>query len=105
MDGDYHKEMNSSVFMDWFKNKLIPSLEEPSLIVLDNASYHNTRTEDSRTPTSGSKKVDMQHWLLDRNIAFAPVDTKPKLYELIKRNKPPIRYITDDIAGDIYFST
>ena len=99
VDGDYHREMNTTVFMDWFTNSLIPALEEPSLIVLDNASYHNARTDDTKTPTSGSKKAEMQQWLSSKGIAYDILATKPVLYEIIKRHKPPIRYRTDEIAG------
>jgi hypothetical protein len=43
-DGDYHQEMNSFVFLDWFENQLMPAMKNPSLVVLDNASYHNVKT-------------------------------------------------------------
>jgi transposase len=46
-DGDYHQEMNSFVFLEWFENQLMPALKNPSLVVLDNASYHNVKTEDA----------------------------------------------------------
>jgi hypothetical protein len=46
-DGDYHQEMNSVVFLQWFENQLMPALKNPSLVVLDNASYHNVKTEDT----------------------------------------------------------
>ena len=45
-DGDYHQEMNSVVFLEWFENQLMPAPKNPSLVVLDNASYHNVKTED-----------------------------------------------------------
>ena len=70
VDGDYHREMNSTVFIDWFRNTLIPALGESSLIVLDNASYLNLRTADCKAPTSSTKKGDMQHWLSERGIQF-----------------------------------
>jgi transposase len=38
--------MNSVVFLEWFENQLMPALKNPSLDVLDNASYHNVKTED-----------------------------------------------------------
>ncbi|XP_011554813.3 uncharacterized protein LOC105386028 [Plutella xylostella] len=38
-DGDYHKEMNSDTFENWFKG-MIEKLPENSVIVMDNASYH-----------------------------------------------------------------
>ena len=42
-DGDYHQEMNSVVFLEWFENQLMPALKNLSLVVLDNASYHNVK--------------------------------------------------------------
>jgi hypothetical protein len=33
-DGDYHQEMNSVVFLEWFENQLMPALKNPSLVVL-----------------------------------------------------------------------
>jgi hypothetical protein len=35
-DGDYHQEMNSFVFLEWFENQLMSALKNPSLDVLDN---------------------------------------------------------------------
>lgn len=98
VDGDYHREMNSKLFLDWFENTLLPSLEGPSLIVLDNASYHNVWVESSKCPTSNNTKQQIIDWLSSKNIKFNPTSTKVQLYELIKRNKPPIRYITDELA-------
>jgi transposase len=49
-NGDYHQEMNSVVFLEWFENQLMPALKNPSLFVLDNASYHNVKTEDTVCP-------------------------------------------------------
>jgi transposase len=42
--------MNSFVFLEWFKNQLMPALNNPSMVVLDNASYHNVKTEDTVCP-------------------------------------------------------
>jgi transposase len=46
-DGDYHQEMNSVVFLEWFENPLMPALKNSSLVVLDNASHHKVKTEDT----------------------------------------------------------
>jgi transposase len=35
--------MNSVVFLEWFENQLMPALKNPSLVVLDYASYHNVK--------------------------------------------------------------
>ena len=98
VEEDYHSEMNSKVFLDWFENQLIPELNQPSVIVLDNASYHNVRNIDCVTPTSSALKATMQEWLSSRNINFSSKMTKIELYALIKRHKPEIRYQTDEIA-------
>jgi hypothetical protein len=38
---DYHSEMNAETFEEWLQDKLLPAFTEPSIIVLDNASYHS----------------------------------------------------------------
>lgn len=40
--GDYHGEMDPENYMKSIKNPLIPSLDEPSMIIIDNASCHST---------------------------------------------------------------
>ena len=40
---DYHTEMNGQVFIEWVKDQLLPSLPAKSVLVLDNAPYHNVR--------------------------------------------------------------
>lgn len=40
---DYHGAMNAETFKEWFKTKLLPNLKEPSIIVMDNASYHSSK--------------------------------------------------------------
>ena len=98
IDGDYHKEMDSIVFMRWFTNDLLPALKRPSLIVLDNASYHNLRVPETVSPTTATTKPKMQEWLQTNGINYDPLMTKVELYEIIKRHKQPTRYVTDDLA-------
>ena len=56
-DDDYHQEMNSFVFLEWFENQLMPALKNLSLVVLDNASYHNVKSEDTVCPNFSQKKL------------------------------------------------
>ena len=49
--------MNSVVFLEWFENPLMPALKNPSLVVSDNASYHNVKTEDTVCPNFSQKKA------------------------------------------------
>ena len=45
--GDYHGQMNGDLFQKWFVEKLLPNIPKASLIVMDNASYHNILSDDS----------------------------------------------------------
>ncbi|KAK3892404.1 hypothetical protein Pcinc_003775 [Petrolisthes cinctipes] len=42
--GDYHGEMNATLFIRWLTTSLLPALAEPSVLVIDNAPYHNKQT-------------------------------------------------------------
>ena len=43
--GDYHSEMNFNNFNQWLIERLIPNLKSKSVVVLDNASYHNVQVD------------------------------------------------------------
>jgi hypothetical protein len=58
---DYHSEMNAETFEEWLQDNLLPALTEPSIIVLDNASYHS-RLEEKK-PTCAWRKAHLQTWL------------------------------------------
>lgn len=93
--GDYHDNMNHKMYMKWLTDKLIPNLPEKSVLVIDNAPYHNVQLDKS--PTSNSKKSEMEAWLLSKNIPFHEKMLKVELYELIKRHKPAYKkYVIDD---------
>ena len=98
-DGDHHQEMHSVVFLEWFENQLMPALKNPSLVVLDNASYHNVKTEDTVCPHFSQKKAVLQSYLTQHNIPFFATDTKKVLYEKKKQKKTPVIYKTDKIAN------
>ena len=38
---NYHDEMNNKDFMEWLTQQLLPNIPPNSVIVLDNATYHN----------------------------------------------------------------
>ena len=84
--------------LDWFENQLLPSLKEPSVIVLYNASYHNVRCEETVAPTMKKRKQVLQEWLTKMSAPISPLETKPQLYEKIKRNKPRAVYKTDNLG-------
>ena len=85
--------MNSEHFLEWFENQLCTHIPAGSLIVLDNASYHNTQTE--KIPTKSSKKSDMQSWLSNHGIAHEDTDLKADLIAKITAAKPTKQFETD----------
>ena len=48
--------------------------------MLDNASYHNVKTEDTVCPNFSQKKAVLQNYLTQHNIPFSATDTKKKYY-------------------------
>lgn len=80
--GDFHDKMNSSNYIKWHNNKLIPNLPNKSLLVLDNASYHNVLGE--KHTTSGTTKSETVNWLSERNIQVDAKLTEPEPFKLIK---------------------
>lgn len=45
--GDYHHQMSQTNYEKWMKEMLIPNLPENSIVVLNNASYHNVVVDKS----------------------------------------------------------
>lgn len=84
-EGDYHMQMNHENFVTWTKTQLIPNLPQNSVVVIDNASFHNVQV--NKAPNSNSKKADMTKWLDEHEIEYDSSLLKPELYELIKLHK------------------
>ncbi|MCP4704229.1 MAG: hypothetical protein GY865_06440 [candidate division Zixibacteria bacterium] len=45
--GDYHANMNWNNFSEWFQEKLLKNIPGNSLIIMDNAAYHNVLIEEA----------------------------------------------------------
>ena len=97
---DYHTEMNSTVFIDWTKKQLIPALPQKSLVVMDNASYHNVVIKGTRPPTSATRKAEIQQWLTLNDIQYDSKLTKPKLLKLVMQNKSTPKYQVDSLLAE-----
>ena len=93
--GDYHKEMNFENFRKWLENQLLPNLKPNSVLILDNAAYHNV--QEDRCPTSACRKGDIQDYLRRHEIPFGAKMLKAELLEIYKRHKRPPVYIVDEI--------
>ena len=95
---DYHDEMNGTHFEEWFENSLLPNLPAGSAIVMDNAPYHTVKCPESVAPTSSWRKAEMQAWLTERKVPWTTDMLKAELYEIVKRNKPAVQYVVDNMA-------
>ena len=69
---DYHDEMNSEHFMEWMTEQLLPRLEEPTVVILDNVSYQNRQKD--KAPTSSDRKADIKVWLDKHNVTYSDTD-------------------------------
>lgn len=83
--GDYHHNMNTENYTKWLQTQLIPNLEPNSVVVVDNAAYHNTLHNPA--PNSNHRKQTIIDWLKYRNIDHSAEMLKPQLYQLILQNK------------------
>ena len=94
--GDYHDEMTSEHFEEWFHDSLMPNISANLLIVMDNAPYHSRRLEP--VPTMSSRKPIMQDWLTTRRIEFPENALKRELFTLIKMSNYTPKYAVDEMA-------
>lgn len=95
--GDYHGQMNWDNFSKWFETQLLPNIPSRSLIILDNAKYHNV-LEDGFFPSSSSTKEQLRSWLTRNGYAWREDMLKSELLELCTREAPVSEYRLDQIA-------
>ena len=95
--GDYHGQMDWGNFSKWFTEQLLPNIPKNSIIIMDNASYHNT-TEENTFPKSNTRKENLRTWLDDKKIPWGEDLLKAELYVLCKLFEPKPDYKIDKIA-------
>ena len=95
--GDYHGQMNWGLFKKWFTEMLLPNIPQNSLIIMDNAPYHNTLSAHSPpTPLCSKKKI--MEWLEQNKIYCRDDCLKPELVEILKKMATEPLYAIDEIA-------
>ena len=98
--GDYHGQMNWELFRKWFTEMLLPNIPERSLIIMDNASYHNILAEYS-PPTPKSSKKKIREWLEQNKVYCRDDCLKAELVELLVKIAPEPIYAIDEIARSL----
>lgn len=96
--GDYPGQMSWENFSQWFSVQLLPHSPANSLIILDNAKYHNVYVEEA-FPTGKTRKEQLIDWLEKNNLPWTSDMLKPERYALCRRFAPPPDYRLDRIAG------
>jgi transposase len=98
MTGDYHTNMNWDNFSTWFQEKLLKNIPENSLIIMDNAAYHNVLAEEAFPKKSHSIKR-MREWLSNNAIPWTKDMLKVELFELCSRLATKPEFLIDNIAN------
>ena len=75
--------------------QLLPNIPPTSVIVLDNASYHNKQKD--KPPITPNRKDDIKMWLDEHNIEYDDKDIKKTLLRN-KKHRPAPLYLTDEAA-------
>ena len=88
---DYHENVDHSIFVKWFEEKVCRAVPEPSTFVMDNAGYHKVKTVsveekeifEGRT-FSNLRKSQLQRYLSHHRIEWEAGWTRDKLYHTAK---------------------
>jgi len=97
--GDYHGQMNWDNFSHWFKTQLLPNIPPKSLIILDNARYHNVFVDEC-FPNKSSTKEQLGLWLTRNGYPPREDMLKSELLELCVRLSPVLEYRLDRLAAE-----
>lgn len=97
--GDYHGQMNWEIFRKWFVEMLLPNIPSRSLIIMDNASYHNVLATCS-APIATSKKSEIRSWLEANKAPCSEDCVKAELIELLRKLAPEPTYALDELARE-----
>ena len=76
--GDYHGQMDGELFHKWFTDKLLANIPSNSMIIMDNATYHKTLTDDS-LPTPACSEEEVRNLLKPNKISCRDHCLKVKL--------------------------
>jgi hypothetical protein len=95
--GDYHDQMNWDNFSKWFIHQLLPNIPKNSIIIMDNASYHNVLVDDA-FPTSKTLKPELRDWLTAHHYEWTADMLKAELGAKCQEFAPIPQFKLDQIA-------
>jgi len=97
--GDYHGQMNWDNFSKWFSFQLLPNIPSGSIVILDNAKYHNVLVEGS-FPNRCNTKDELRFWLSRNAYPWREDMLKSELLQLCARLAPAPQYRLDQLAAE-----
>jgi transposase len=97
--GDYHGQMNWDNFSKWFRSQLLPNVPPRSIIILDNARYHNVLADNFPQGKSATKE-QLRCWLSQNDYPWREDMLKSELSELCNRLAPAPQFRLDLIAAE-----
>ncbi|XP_027850809.2 uncharacterized protein LOC114130114 [Aphis gossypii] len=94
---NYHDDLNSDIFYDWFE-RILPLLKEKAVIVMDNASYHSVKK--FHMPNKFWKKQNIIDWLESKGEIVKHPVLKIDLLKKVRQLKQYDVYAIDEYAKD-----
>ena len=73
-------------------------LSPMSVLIIDNASYHNLQVD--KCPTQASRKADKQAWSTKQQIPFGATLLKAELLQICKQHKTTPSFLLDNILKE-----
>lgn len=93
---DHYDEMNNDRFFEWFE-RILPSIEDNGVIVMDDAPYHSEKLEE--LPNSSWRKTDIIAWLESKGKAGDASMLKAELLNMVSIMEGNFnKYVIDEKA-------
>jgi hypothetical protein len=97
--GDDHGQMDFENFRRWFRDGLLPHIPAASLIVMENAPYHNVYVDGVFYPPTSTKKAELQNWLQQNHPTMdQEAMIKAELLAVCRQLCPKPAYALDRMA-------
>ncbi len=97
---DFHKNFNKNNFYKYMQNILLPNLEQPSIIVMDNASYHRYHDPDHFNPRTANKDA-LRSFLEQHQVKLEEKMTRKDLLTLTYEIWDPPNNLLENLACEI----
>ncbi len=97
--GDYHGQKNWDNFSKWFLLQLLKNIPPESIVILDNAPYHNV-VDSKYFPNKSSTKSQLKSWLNLNNYPWRDDMLKFELLDLCTCVAPKPQFCLDQLAEE-----